>query len=249
MNNPKIPDRLQADKKFTLILMILNEAEALRVILPRILAVWKEAILVVDGGSSDASVSICREFGVQVVVQTGKGIPNAEKEACLYATSDYYIIFTPDGNAIPEILPQLKQKTLEGYDMVVVSRYLDGASSDDDDFLTGLGNWLFTTLVNILFQSSYTDTLVGFRSLSHSAILRMNLLFLEEENWLRRVNYFVNSWELGSCNRAARIKLKCAEIPGSEPKRIGGVRKLSILRNGLGGLLQIIMDFFWFEKK
>ena len=59
-------------------------------------------------------------------------------------------------------MPSLREKSLEGYDMVIVSRYKDHAVSDDDDFLTGLGNQGFTWLVNFLFRAKYTDTLVGF---------------------------------------------------------------------------------------
>ena len=52
----------------------------------------------------------------------------------------------------------------------------------------------------------------------------------------------MNSWETGSSIRAAKLKLKVCEIPGDEPKRIGGVRKLSIIKNGLGVLLQILHE-------
>ena len=36
---------------------------------------------------------------------------------------------------------------------VVVSRYLDGAKSEDDDIITSFGNWMFTKLINVLFAA------------------------------------------------------------------------------------------------
>ena len=53
----------------------------------------------------------------------------------------------------------------------------------------------------------------------------------------------MNSWETGSSIRAAKLQLKVTEIPGDEPERIGGVRKLSISRNGLGVVLQILFEW------
>lgn len=44
----------------------------------------------------------------------------------------------------------------EDYDMVIVSRYLDGAKSEDDDVITAFGNWLFTKTVNFLRGGHYT---------------------------------------------------------------------------------------------
>ena len=55
--------------------------------------------------------------------------------------------------------------------------------------------------------------------------------------------FYINSWDLGSSIRAAKLKLTVAEIPGDEPKRIAGQAKLSILKNGTGGLLQLINEF------
>jgi hypothetical protein len=43
--------------------------------------------------------------------------------------------------------------------------------------------------------------------------------------------------------------LKVTEIPGDEPARIGGVRKMSIIRNGFGGVFQILYDFLFFRPK
>jgi len=237
----------QSGLTFTLVLPTLNEIEGLRVILPRIRQHWSDDILVVDGGSVDGTIEFCRENGVNVHVQIKKGLANAEKEAYEKLRTDFFVLFTPDGNALPELLPALREKSLEGYDMVVVSRYKGGAKSEDDDFFTAIGNMGFTWLINFLFGAKYTDTLVGFRSIRCDAIARMRLHLQEEESWIRRSWTYLNAWEVAEATRAARLKMKVAEIPGDEPKRIGGVRKLSIIRNGTACLMQILMDFIWFR--
>ena len=52
------------------------------------------------------------------------------------------------------------------------------------------------------------------------------------------------SWEPLLSVRAAKAKKKIAEIPGDEPKRIGGERKLQILRWGAAYYFQFIMEKF-----
>ena len=46
--------------------------------------------------------------------------------------------------------------------MVIASRYLGDAKSDDDDFLTALGNWFFTKTINFFHGGKYTDAMVIF---------------------------------------------------------------------------------------
>jgi hypothetical protein len=64
-----------------------------------------------------------------------------------YIEGDVVITFSPDGNSIAELIPELVNKMKEGYDMVIVSRYLNEAKSEDDDIITAFGNWLFTKTV------------------------------------------------------------------------------------------------------
>ena len=59
--------------------------------------------------------------------------------------------------------------------MVIASRYLDGAVSDDDDAMTAFGNWMFTQLVNKCFKGSYTDTLVMFRAFRTDLMERLGI--------------------------------------------------------------------------
>ena len=83
-------------------------------------------------------------------------------------TGDVVLTFSPDGNSIPEVIPQLVKKMEGGYDLVIASRYLDDAKSEDDDIFTGLGNWLYTKSINILHGGRFTDALVIFRAYKKS---------------------------------------------------------------------------------
>src|SRR3989338_2739082 len=109
----------------------------------------------------------------------------------------------------------------EGYDMVIVSRYMQGAKSHDDDFFTSIGNFLFTKLVNLFFRAKYTDVLVIFRAFRKDILKKINLDAKEDI-------------DLQLSIKCAKNKLKVSDIPGDEPKRIGGERKISIVGSGFG---------------
>lgn len=148
-------------------------------------------------------------------------------------------LFTPDGNCIPELIPTLIDKITEGYDIVCVSRYLPPARSEDDSFLTAFGNHMFTGIIRVLFKSKFTDTLGGFRAYRRDAVMAMNLHRQHEESWLRRRYRLINTWEIGSAIRSAKLGLRTADVPGDEPARVGGDSKMSIVGNGMAAVFQI----------
>jgi len=243
---PKMPDR---QLTFALVMPTLNEVDGLRHILPHIDRSLFQEIIVVDGHSTDGTIEYAREQGLTVLLQPGKGLTDAQEYAFAHTTADVVIMFTPDGNSLPELLGPLCDKLREGYDMVLVSRYLGDAKSEDDDLFTGFGNWMFTRIINLLFRARYTDVLVGFRGYTRDAAKRMELPEMVAQSPFRQRHPLMNSWETGSSMRAARLKLKVAEIPGDEPKRVGGVRKMNILLNGSGVVAQILHDFFFFGPR
>ena len=55
------------------------------------------------------------------------------------------------------------------------------------------------------------------------------------------------SWEPLMSVRALKARVKITEIPGDEPERIGGDRKLQVLRWGAAYYLQFIREL-WFWK-
>lgn len=215
--------------KTTLLIPTLNEIDGMKTIMPRVKKQWVDEILVLDGGSTDGTVEYAKSQGYRVVMQKSKGITNAYCEALKIAKGDYIIAFSPDGNSVPEVIPQLVRKIKEGYDMVIASRYMRGAKSEDDDPITAFGNWMFTKLINICFGGNYTDTLVMFRAFKKDIVQKLH------------IDVPRAGMEPVLSIRCAKQKLKVTEIPASEPKRIGGARKMNPLLNGLD-ILRLIFS-------
>lgn len=132
----------------------------------------------------------------------------------------------------------------EGYDMVIASRYLDEAGSEDDDILTGFGNWLFTKTVNLFFRAAYTDVMVILRAYRKNLIHDLNLDKDKGYEFPEKLFNTRISWEPLLSVRAAKRKLKITEIPGPEPPRIGGERKLQIWRWGAAYYFQFVREIF-----
>jgi hypothetical protein len=136
------------------------------------------------------------------------------------------------------------EKLREGYDMVIVSRYLSGARSEDDDVVTAFGNWFFTTVVNVLYGAEYTDAMVMYRGYRTALIRELRLDRDDAFRVPERLFHTRVSIEPLLSVRVVKNKLRVTEIPGDEPKRIGGKRKLQIIRWGLTFLWQFIFERF-----
>jgi glycosyltransferase involved in cell wall biosynthesis len=218
-----------------LLLPTLNEIEAVRVIVPQIKRNWIDEIIVIDGGSTDGTIEFMREQGLRVHSQTRRGFGQGMLQGLKLATGDVIVEFMPDGNSIPQDIPRIVEKIGEGYDLVIASRYLKGARSDDDDWMTALGNKLFTAIVNILFRARYTDVLVGTRAFRRDKALGLSL----DAPGL--------SWPCQTSIRFARAGYRTAEIPAVEPPRIGGTRKMRPFRTGWEICKLILRDFATFR--
>ena len=168
--------------KTTLLVFALNELEGMKTIMPKIEKDWCEQIIIVDGGSTDGTKEWASENGYEIYVQNKKGLRHAYDEVWDKIKGDIVITFSPDGNSVPELIPDLINKMKNDYDMVIVSRYLDEAKSDDDDFITAFGNWFFTKTVNLLYGGNYTDVMVMFRAYRKNLAYELDML--EDESYL-----------------------------------------------------------------
>lgn len=219
--------------KTTLFIPTLNEIEGVKFIMPRVKKEWVDEIIVVDGGSTDGTVEYFKAMGVPVIRQKSRGVCGAYWEGIEAATGDVIISFSPDNNSLPEAIPELVSKMKEGYEMVIASRYLGNAKSEDDDLVTAFGNWMFTKMVNIFFGGNYTDSLVMFRAFKKDLPFK---LAMSDKG--------IPVFEMLLCIRCSKQKLKVGEIPADEPKRLGGIRKMKPIYNGSCLLWVIIKELF-----
>ena len=212
--------------------------------MPKVHREWCDQIIVLDGGSKDGTIEYAQEQGYFVYVQKRPGFRHAYTEVLPFVEGDVIVTFSPDGNSVPELIPELIRKMKEGYDMVIASRYLDGAKSADDDAVTAFGNWLFTKTINLLHGGHYTDTMVIFRAYKRQLVYDLELHSDVAYSTAERLFRTTISWEPLLSVRAAKRKLKIAEIPGDEPPRVGGTRKLQVLRWGGAYYFQFLREKF-----
>ncbi len=230
--------------KVTLIIPTLNEIDGMKAVMPKIKKEWYDQLIILDGGSTDGTIEYAMQQGYFVYVQKKRGFRNAYNEVLPYIEGDVVITFSPDGNSVAELIPELAAKMKDGYDMVIASRYLGNAKSHDDDFITSFGNWLFTKTVNILHHANYTDAMVIFRAYKTDLIYDLEL---QKDEGYRMAEKLFNthiSWEPLLSVRAAKRKFNVTEIPGDEPERIGGERKLRIFKWGAAYYFQFIREKF-----
>jgi len=229
--------------KTTLVALTLNEIDGVRAVMPQIPAGLFDQILILDGGSTDGTIEWAREQGYMVYVQQRKGIRFAYLEALPLIEGDVIVSISPDGNCDPAVLPALLDKMREGYDLVIGSRYMAGVKSDDDDIVTAFGNWLFTRTVNVLYGARYSDVMVIYRAFTKALIYDLGLDREASYTLPEKLFRTVISWEPLMSVRAAKRRKRIGEVPAGEPKRIGGQRKLQVLRWGAAYYFQ-----FWKER-
>tara|TARA_Y100000590_G_C15691809_1_gene1003679 strand:- start:22 stop:729 length:708 start_codon:yes stop_codon:yes gene_type:complete len=209
----------------TLVIPTINEVEGLKVVFPRIDRSLFEEVLVIDASSTDGTVEYISKYpDVKFVTQKSKGMQNAMMEMLEIVKTEYIIEFSPDNNCIPEQLTDIVSKIYEGYEMVVVSRYLEDATSEDDTLISGFGNWMFSKMIKFLGKFPVTDALTMYKGYKIS--IPKEKLF----------NKYLSTDLIYEPLLSAYANLqgyKYIEIPGTEPARIGGTSTLPWFKAGL----------------
>jgi glycosyltransferase involved in cell wall biosynthesis len=217
--------------RISVVVPALNEADNLIHVLPRIPADVFEVVLV-DGGSGDATVAVARDLlpDVRVVHQTGRGKGDALISGFRNARGDIIVMLDADGSARPEEIPRFVEVLVAGADFAKGSRFLPGGGSADITRLRALGNSMLTRIVNGLFGSRYSDLCYGYNAFWARTLpqLALDATGFEIETQLNL--------------RAVKAELAVVEVPSYEDARISGVSNLNAFRDGLRVLRTILRE-------
>lgn len=210
--------RLPLKETTALIIPALNEAEALRLLLPELAPFELTHILVVDNGSTDETAEIARNLGAHVVFESQKGYGHACWRGVQEATrlgAEILVFMDGDGSDDPADLPAMLAPLYEQRaDLVMGSRITSRAEVGAVLVQARLGNWLVTRILNLMYETHLHD--IG----SFRVIRRKHL-----ENLRMREMTF--GWPVEMLVKSARVRYRIAEISLHYRKRKAGKSKVA----------------------
>ena len=88
---------------------------------------------------------------IKIINQSKNGYGNALLEGIENVKTKYFCIFNADGSFNPKEINNMLNLT-DNYDFIFGSRYIKNGKSDDDTFLTIIGNYIFSKIGKIFFN-------------------------------------------------------------------------------------------------
>ena len=217
-------------KNLTLVIPAKNEEFSLPKVLKEI-KYFKCKKIVVLAKSDLKTIKSINNFDCKIIKQKSSGYGNAIIEGIKKTKTQYVCIFNADGSFNPKYLNLMLKKALQGYDFVFASRYLKQGGSDDDTFLTLIGNKIFTFIGKFFFKLKLSDILFTFIL---GKTQKFKSLKLKSKDFRLCVEIPIN------------IKKKnylYTEVPSFERIRLGGKKKVNEFKDGLLILLSMLKLF------
>jgi glycosyltransferase involved in cell wall biosynthesis len=214
-------------KNLTIILPARNESTALGHMLPKLkLCAGNAEIIVIDDGSTDETVSVCKAFQVSVISHPyPKGNGAAIKSGARAAHGETLIFMDADGQHKPEDISALLGKFAEGYDMVVGARQ----SGSHAGAHRAVANDLFSRFATWMVQQPVEDLTSGFRIVKASKFRKF--LYLLPNGFSYPTTITMSFFRAG---------FSVAYLPINTPKRTTGKSHIRPFRDGVRFLLIII---------
>jgi glycosyltransferase involved in cell wall biosynthesis len=217
--------------RVTTVIPTLNEAANLPHVFGR-LPEWIDELIIVDGHSVDDTIEMATALrpDARIILQNRRGKGNALACGFAASTGDIIVMLDADGSTDPAEIPAFIEPLLNGADFVKGSRYMRGGGSSDITFVRSAGNRALRSGVNVLFRTCFTDLCYGYNAFWRHCLPRLQITCDGFE-----VETVINV-------RAAKAKLKIAEVPSHEHERIYGVSNLSAWRDGKRVLKTILRE-------
>ena len=215
----------------TLLIPANKEAESLPIFLNELINYDCKKMVVLQKEDAETITSIKDFKGIQIIIQKKRGYGSALKEGLENINTEFFCIINADGSMDPKYLNQM-MKDCQNKDLVFASRYLKDGGSDDDNWITFIGNKCFSFLGNLLFDLKLSDILYTYIVGKTYSIKELELKY----------NDFRICFEIPI--KAKSKKLFFVSTPSIERKRIAGVKKVNAFKDGFLILTAIICLFY-----
>ena len=216
----------------TLIIPTKKEAESLPTFLKEIENYNCKKLIVLEKEDMETKKILEKFNNIKILEQKSNGYGNALIEGINNVQTDFCCIINADGSMDPKYLEEMR-KLCENKDLIFASRYQKpGGGSDDDDFVTIIGNAVFTFLGNFLFKLKISDILYTYILGKTSSFQKLDL-----KNYDFRICVEIPI-------RAKILNMEYSCIPSYERERIGGKKKVNAIKDGLLILSEIVKYFY-----
>jgi hypothetical protein len=219
-------------KDLTLIIPAKWESESLPLVLKELKKYNCKKLIVIPKNDYSTFNSI-KNFRCNILKQKKNGFGSAIIEGIKKVRTKYLCIFNADGSFNPKYLKNMiVYLGKKNKDFVFNSRYEKKGGSDDDTFLTYVGNKFFTTLCNLIYNFRISDVLFTF-------VMGKTILF-------KNLNLKESDFRL-CVELPLKVKLynfRIVNNPCYERVRLKGKKKVNEFRDGFLILLFIVKNFF-----
>lgn len=199
-----------------------NEEASIPLVISDIPKEWVRQVIVCNNGSTDKTAKKALECGALVVEQPLRGYGNACLAGMGYLKNlppseqpEIVVFLDGDNSDFPEDLPDLIRPIIEqDADLVVGSRMLGHMEPGAMTLPQRFGNWLAPALIRLFWGYQFTD-LGPFRAIKWDKLLALQM---QDRNF---------GWTVEMQVKAAKMKMKCVEVPVRYRKRRLGESKVS----------------------
>ena len=218
-------------RKLTLIIPAKSESESLPIVLKE-LKKKKFNFIIVMEKSDIETINSVKKFRKNIIFQKNKGYGNAIIKGINSVKTELFCIFNADGSfKSSEIRKMINTLLQKNSDFVFGTRYEKNCKSDDDTFITKIGNYFFTKIGNIFYNVKITDILYTFVLGRTKKIKKLNL----------KQGDFSFCVELPL--KAVKFGMKLSTNQSHERKRIAGQKKVNAFKDGYT-ILKYMIKFF-----